>query len=259
VEDYCKDLGFNLILCNADDDPHKEEEYIDMLTDKQIDGLIINTTGHNEEMVISLNERLPVVLIDRKISKVSVDMVAVNNVNGALAAVRHLIHLGYRDIALFTMPYSEISPRAERVEGYKQALAESGIPFRPEFVVEAQPTEAALQKKLEVLLSSNRPPGAIFGTNNLMSMTIVRTLKKMGIGIPEEIALVSFDDWEWAELIEPPITVVAQPTYEIGKKAAKLLISHIKSMETKQRPYKPSMVILEPKLIKRKSCGEHAD
>ncbi|MDR3588373.1 MAG: LacI family DNA-binding transcriptional regulator [Negativicutes bacterium] len=253
IEDYCKKSGFNLILCNADDDPVKEKEYIAMLTDKQIDGLIINTTGHNNDIVLAVNQKLPVVLIDRKVPEINIDTVAVDNVKGAALAIEHLVRQGYSRIAMFTLPHENISPRRERVQGYRQALAAQGIPFSPEMLVETAPDVGSVTEKLKVLLSGVAKPQAIFGMNNLMTMAVIKALRLMRVNIPSDIAVLGFDDWDWAELIEPPVTVIRQPTYQIGWKAATLLIKRAKS---RGRSGKASLIVFEPELVVRKSCGE---
>lgn len=255
VEDYCKKHGFNLILCNADDDPVKEREYIEMLTAKQIDGLIINTTGGNNPLVKEVNASVPVVLIDRKAPEMGLDTVTVDSDLGARLAIGHLVGLGHRRIAMFTLPCDQVSPRLERVRGYQAALAEYNIPFRPELLVETDTQLETVTAKVRELLA--RAPGerptAIFGANNLMTMAIVKALKRLGVAIPRDMAVIGFDDWEWAELIDPPITVVAQPVYDMGIKAAAVLIKRIKAGKP---PKKPATVVFAPQLVVRASCGE---
>lgn len=252
VEDYCSKHGFSLILCNTDEDPAKEREYLEILADKQVDGLIINTTGCNNELVKEFNKQIPVVLLDRKVPEIPADTIAVDSRKGVDLIVSHLVKLGHRQVAIFTMPYSEVSPRTERVESYRAALAQQGIAFRPEWVVAAPATEEAVSAAVQKLLASPQPPTALIGANNLMTMAIVKSLKKLGISVPGKMAVIGFDDWEWADLIEPPVTVVSQPTYQMGQQAATLLIKRIRSKKIR----KPSVVQFAPEIIVRKSCGE---
>jgi len=253
VEDYCNKHGFSLILCNADEDPVKERDYLEVLADKQVDGLIINTTGHNNELVKSLNLHLPVVLIDRKVPEINTDTVTVDSKKGVQLMIDHLIKLGHREIAFFTMPYQEVSPRTERVLGYRQALTSHGIACKPHLLVETGLDEASVIRAVQNVLVAPMQPDAIFGANNLMTMAVVKALKKMNISIPQDIAVVGFDDWDWAELIDPPVTVVSQPTYAMGQEAAALLIKRLKSKKTSR---KPAVILFNPELIIRKSCGE---
>ena len=253
IEDVCQKAGYSLILCNADDNPGKEKDYIDMLAAKQIDGLIINTTGQNNVIVQAINQKLPVVLIDRKAPEINIDTVTVDSTTGARIAVEHLITLGHRDIAMLTLPFDGITPRLERVKGYKQALADNNILFRPEFLVTTDSDFKSVEEVLRELLSATIRPTAVFGVNNLITMAVVKSFKKLGVHIPKDIAVIGFDDWEWADLIDPPITVVRQPTYDMGCKAATILIKRMKS--TKQNKT-PSLVIFQSELVVRKSCGE---
>lgn len=254
VEDYCKNAGFNVILCNADDDPVKEKEYIEMLMAKQIDGLIINTTGRNNELLQNVIQKIPLVLIDRKVPAIKSDVVTVDSFQGACLAVNHLFSLGHWEIAMFVLPYEDVSPRLERVQGYQAALANNGLPFRPEYLVETAVAEQAVTGKLQTLLAGPHKPTAVFGINNVMTMAIVKALKRLRCSIPQDMAVIGFDDWEWAELLEPAVSVIAQPTYQIGEKAASILIKRIKAKTV--APKKPSIKVYQPWLIARKSAGE---
>ena len=253
AEDCCKKAGMNLILCNADDDPSKEKEYVEMLLSKQVDGLIINTTGFNSPYIKDVSGSTPIVLIDRKVPEIQCDTVAVNGVAGSLLAMEHLIRLGHRRIAMLTLPYKGLSPREERVQGYKQAMERFNLGDDPALLIETEADEDAVASHLQRLVRVNNKPSAIFGANNLMTMTVIKAIKKLGLSIPSDFAVIGFDDWEWAPLIEPPVTVVAQPAYEMGEKAAATLLKRIKSGKPNR---KPVLIVYEPTLIVRQSCGE---
>ncbi|WP_094604329.1 HTH-type transcriptional regulator KdgR [Sporomusa silvacetica DSM 10669] len=256
IEDTLQEAGFNLILCNADDDPAKERDYVNMLVDKQIDGLIINTTGCNNELIAQVNQTIPIVLIDRKASDIDIDTVTVDSARGVRQAVDHMVSLGHAGIAMLTLPYDHVSPRLERVQAYQTALAAHGIPFREDWLVQTSIEEDAILSKLQALLGGEAiadKPTSIFCANNMITMSVVKAIKQMGLTIPDEIAVLGFDDWEWAQLIDPPVTVVAQPVYDMGNKAAALLI---KRMKGGRSPKKPITILFEPQLLKRKSCGE---
>lgn len=253
IEDYCQQAGFNLILCNADDRPAKERQYVDILDAKQIDGLIINTTGKNNPLLAAISQKMPVVLIDRKAPELQCDTVTVDSAAGVKAAIDHLVRQGRDKIAMLTLPYRAVSPRLERVQGYREALGANGIPYREDWLLETDATEAAVEKTLAALFARPDKPSALFGVNNLMTMAIVKVLKRLKLKVPQDVAVIGFDDWEWAAQIEPPVTVVAQPAYDMGKKAAALLISRLQG---KKPDRKPAVVMYKPELIVRKSCGE---
>ena len=253
IEDFCQRSGFNLILCNADDQPAKEQSYLEMLLAKQVDGLIINTTGQSNELMRSVCLQMPVVLIDRRIPELACDTVALDNVKGVSLLVDHLAAMGRRRIAMFTLPFTAVSPRFDRVRGYKDALARHGIVFQPDWLIECETNEAAVRQRLTALLDRGLRPDAVFGFNNLMTMAVIKALQSMRLVIPDDIAVIGIDDWEWAPLLQPPVTVVAQPAYEMGNKAANLLISRIQGKKTAR---KPALAVFEPELIVRRSCGE---
>lgn len=255
IEDFCQQAGFNLILCNADDQPVKEKSYLEMLLAKQVDGLIINTTGQSNDLMRSVCSQMPVVLIDRRVPELACDTVTLDNIKGVGLLIDHLVSLGRRDIALFTLPFEAVSPRSERVRGYKDALERHGIAFNPDLLIESSTNEFAVREQLTALFARGLKPNAVFGFNNLMTIAIIKAVKAMGLVIPDDIAVIGFDDWEWAPLIQPPVTVVDQPAYEMGSQAATFLIARIQGKRVGKRPV---VSVFEPKLIIRSSCGEKA-
>ncbi|MCX7780865.1 MAG: LacI family transcriptional regulator [Negativicutes bacterium] len=254
AEDCCQKAGMNLILCNADDKPDKEKEYIEMLLAKQVDGLIINTTGSNNALIREVCAHTPVVLIDRKAPEAACDTIAVNGRDGSRQAVDHLVKLGHRRIAMFTLPYRNISPREDRVLGFQEALARHGLEFDPELLIETEAAEDRIAFHMRALVARGiLRPTAVFGANNLVTMAIIKALKALNIAVPRDMAVIGFDDWDWAALIDPPVTVVAQPAYEMGAKAAAVLIKRLTAGKAAR---KPAVVTYKPQLIVRKSCGE---
>ena len=257
AEDYCKEAGFNLILCNADDDPQQELTYIQTLESKQIDGLIISTTGRNNEALKELNlNGTPVVLFSRYVPEIGVDTVTVDNKLGVRMGIRHLLSLGHQNIAFFVLPYRQIpvTPRRERVQAYQDLLQEYDLPQEAAWLVETERDESLLSAHIEELLQSpGRKPTAIFGGNDLMTMSIVRVLVKQGIKVPRDLAVLGFDDWEWAPYLNPPVTVVSQPSYEMGRRAIERLVGRIKKQFGDAAP---ELELYEPELIARQSCGE---
>lgn len=259
AEDYCKETGFNLILCNADDDPKQELAYIQTLQSKQIDGIIISTTGHNNDALRDMNRTgTPVVLFSRNVPELEVDAVTVDNRAGIDLGIRHLMAHGHRNIAFFVLPYSDspVTPRRERAQAFREYMQEYGLPFHEEWLVECTNEEAVLSRRLDRLLKGPEPhPTAVFGANDLMTMSLVRLLKNRKLRIPQDMAVLGFDDWEWAPYLSTPITVVAQPSYEMGRRATERLIQRIQN-HLPDAP--PVLEYYPPTLIVRRSCGESA-
>lgn len=256
AEDCCKENGFNLILCNADDDPAQELAYLHTLASKQIDGILISTTGRNNEALRSLNlSGTPVVLFSRHVPDIEADTVCVDNKLGIDLGIRHLMAHGHRRIAFFVLPHSQspVTPRRERAQAYCDLVREYGLPASKAWLVETTNDEAVLTKRIEELLRQEPKPTALFGANDLMTMSLVRVLANKGLRIPQDMAVLGFDDWEWAPYLQTPITVVAQPSYEMGRRAMERLIMRIRS---RNDAMPPALEHYEPELIIRRSCGE---
>jgi len=252
VEDTANKFGYNTFLCNGDENSEKELNYLKVLMSNRVDGIILTPTGKNLEYVQHLiDSRTKVVLLDRLIEGVDCDAVLVDNANGAYNAVKHLIDQGYRKIGIVN-GYLDRTTGAERLRGYLQAIEEAGI-ARDDSLIKIGDFKKESGNKLtqELLEQSNRPE-AIFTTNIDMSMGTLIAIKEMGLTIPDDIGIVCFDDSDWALILEPPITVVRQPVYQLGSTAAELLIKEIED-EEKNLDHKPTVVTLNTELIIRNS------
>lgn len=250
VEDSVNASGYNLILCNTDEKPEKEHTYLHVLHQKQVDGIIMAPTGSNRGYLSGLVEKgFPLVFIDRRLDGFSCPSVLVDNENGAYHAVSHLIRLGHRHVGI-VIGLQDVSSTVERLNGYKRALSDHGLPFDPALV---QPGGSKVGSGLEAglkLLDASPCPTAIFATNNLMTIGVMHALQERSIRCPEELAVVGFDDFEWASAFRPFLTTVAQPVYEMGRAAAEALIMRIRNKTAKVKN-----VTLECRLIVRESCG----
>jgi DNA-binding LacI/PurR family transcriptional regulator len=252
VEDTANKFGYHTILCNGDENPEKELEYLKVLKSNRVDGIILTPTGKNSEYVQHLiNSKTKVVLLDRLIEGVDCDAVLVDNTNGAYKAVKHLIDQGYRKIGIVD-GYLDRTTGAERLRGYLQAIKEAGI-TKDDSLIKIGNFKKESGKRLtrELLKQSNRPE-AIFTTNIDMSMGALIVIKEMGLAIPEDIGIVCFDDSDWALILEPPITVIRQPVYQLGSTAAELLMNKIEDEEKELDP-RPTVVTLNTELIIRES------
>lgn len=250
IEDVANRLGYTVILCNSDEDSQKERNYIDVLVSRRVDGLIVTSTAENASHLGTLKERqLPVVLLDRPLYHGDLDVVTVDNAEGARTAIRHLVDLGHRRIGIISGP-RRVATMAERVRGYKEALAECGIPLDPELIYFGDLRESGGYEGLRHLMGLADPPTAVFTTDNRTTTGALTAAWEIGIRIPDELSLVAFDDMPWMRLLTPPITVVQQPTYELGSKAASLLFERIGTPDLPQQ-----VVQLHCKLIERSSCA----
>lgn len=253
VEDTCRSNGYSLLICNSNEEEKTEEEHILGLRTRQVDGIIINPTSKNADLYKSIvDQGYPFVAINRKIFELEVNLVAMDNIQGAMDGVDHLIKLGKRTIALFVFPPNNISPRMDRIEGYKRALEKNGIPVSESLIYIIEEKKGAVKEAVKSLLSSKDLPDAIFSTNNIMTLSILEGIKEMGLVVPDDIALLGYDETVWSKHLDPPLTTVHQPAYQMGELAANRLISLIE----KKGEEGPVIEVLQPSLIIRESCGE---
>jgi DNA-binding LacI/PurR family transcriptional regulator len=241
----------NVILCNTDDNPDKQKSYLSVMQAQQAAGLIVVPTHPKDAAMLTpvRDAGIPIVLVDREIGGLEADTVIVDNVRGAHLAISHLIRLNYQRIAILAGPQT-LTPGRERLQGYSNALQEAGREVDRRLVKVGTFKVESGRDLTHELLDSPQPPDAIFASNNLMALGCLRALHERQIRIPDEVALVGFDDMPWAEDLNPPLTAVAQPSYELGHQALELLLKRIRHPDA---PYRK--VILQPRLIIRKSCG----
>lgn len=250
IEDMCHLYDFHLIVCNADDDPEKEKRYIEMLRAKQVDGIILFPTGDNVELYQEMvDEKYPVVFADRIVPDVSIPSVLLDNEKAATLAVEHFIEKGYDRIGIITNVIRNVSPRMERISGYKKALQRNGIPINEDYIKKLEIHR--IQAGLEEMLSHEEPIQAILAGNDLTLMEILKYVKNKGLRIPADLAIIGIDDVSFASFYEPALTIVEQPSFDIGKKAAEVLLSKIKKKDVEEEQ---TIYRLEPKLVERNSC-----
>lgn len=250
VEDVLQAAGYVLLLGNSDDDPHKEETYLATFRAEGLAGIIfvISDVAINSYRRI-LAAGIPLVAIDRAPANLEVDLVTVSNVEGAQEATTHLIRREHKRIGMISGP-SHLNTSRERQMGYEQALSKVGIPIKGELIKNGDFRETGGYTEMKKLLSLKNPPTAVFVANNLMTLGALQAIHEQGLVIPSQISLISFDDMPWAKSFQPPLTAIAQPTYELGSTAAELLLAR---MQDPQRPIRH--VVLRTQLIVRASCG----
>ncbi len=227
IEELAYNNNSAIIMCNFGQDEKKEKLYLDILQSEAIDGLIAAPAREDDpQLKRMLKGGLPVVCVDRGLSGIDVDVVLVDNRTGAFNAVDYLIKSGYKRIA-YIAGLPEIPSSRLREVGYKDALAENGIPFSKELVKFGNSKHESGIKLCGELLDLPNPPDAIFTGNNLITLGALETIHNRKLKIPEDIAIVGFDDMYWSSSLNPPLTAVRQPAYEIGKRAVELLIQRI--------------------------------
>ena len=254
VEDVAQQRQYSVFLCNSDEDFDKELTYIELMLAEQVAGMIVSPTASSNEVYQRLVEmRVPVVAIDRRVKDVEMDMVVGDNTTAACAVVTHLIENGYQRIgAVLGTP--DVSTGAERYQGYANALLQHGLPVRPELVRTGSPRTPNGYTLTMDLLQQEEPPDAIFTGNNLLTVGALRAIHELSLHIPDDIALTAFDEMDWMFLMKPALTVVMQPTYEMGQRAAELLLERIADPD---RP--PQQIVLQPTIKVRESSQRRRD
>ena len=255
VEDVAQENGYNVILCNTDEDPAKETQYLRVLMEKRVDGIILATTAGSLQAVRDVRwRRIPLVLFYRELPKVATDTVKVDGVLGGRLATEHLLSLGHRRIAIIHGPVVR-STGAERLQGFLLALRAAGVRPDPALIREGNFKQDSGRELTRQLLDLSPPPTALSCTNNLMTVGALQALGERGIRMPSDLSLVGYDDMEWWTLTHPPLTTVGQPVYDLGREAMRLLLAQI-GADGRRRPQR---VVLKPELILRESCGPPRD
>ena len=250
AEDVARRHGYSLVLSNTDENPEREAASLGVMTAERAAGIIIATTNENEPAIRrSLDMGMAVVAVDRHITGIPTDSVVVDNESAAHAAVTHLVRLGHRRIAIVGGPRDADTAR-ERLRGYERAMQDARLPIPEELVCEGDFREAAGLVMTRRLLDLEDPPSAIFAVNNLTTIGVLAALRERAVEVPARLSFVGFDDIPTGELLEPPLTVIQQPTYQVGTQAAKLLLRRLREP---QAPIKE--VILSATLVIRGSTG----
>ncbi len=252
VEDRCFGAGYTLLLCNTDDEPHRQSVYLQVLAERRIDGLVVVSTGDDDSLVRQLDGlRIPTVLVDREIADPHCDLVETAHLQGGLLAVRHLRALGHRRIACIGGTPG-LTPSEQRIEGWRMALAEGDAPQTADesLLWRGGFTSQGGYEAMQALLRTAERPTAVFVCNDLMAIGALRAAHEAGVPVPEALSLVGFDDIELAAFTSPPLTTVAQPKGEIGALAVDMLLERIGGPRRE-----PRKVMLQPALRVRASTA----
>lgn len=256
VEDRCFGAGYTLVLCNTDDEPRRQSVYLQVLAERRIDGLIVVSTGADEDDSLATHLRglrIPTVLVDREIADPACDLVETAHMQGGLLAVRHLLSLGHKRIACIGGPLG-VTSSEQRIEGWRMALAETGsAPNADALLWRGGFTSQGGYEAMHAILRTEQKPSAVFVCNDLMAIGALRAAHESGVRVPDELSIVGFDDIELSAYTSPPLTTVAQPKERIGALAVDMLLER---MGGKRRDARK--VVLQPELRVRASTARHA-
>jgi LacI family transcriptional regulator len=250
IEDVAREHGHQIVLCNSDEDVAKEAAYLEVAISERMAGVVIAVASTKASRLDTLLERdTPVVAVDRVPASRAgaINSVVVDNRLGAALATDHLLSIGCKRIACITGP-TRLSTASDRLAGYREALQRAKVPFDAALVRRADFRQEGGHEAALDLFGGRKRPDALFVANNLMTLGALAALRELGLGVPDDVSVIGFDDAPWAELTAPPLTVVAQPTYRIGTEAARLLASAREDASTRQVVLPPSLVVRESTL-----------
>jgi LacI family transcriptional regulator len=250
IERACSAIGQLVFLCDTQNDPETELKVVREFVQRRVDGVILAPSADPENRAIEflLTSKMPFVLVDR-LTSAKADGVCLQNVEAMEMLVDHLVGHGHRRIGLITGEPGFKSTN-ERGEGYRRALKKHGISIDPALLREGNATSEEARVSARSLFALKDRPTAIASGNNLATIGVMKAAHDSALSIPDDLALIGFDDFEWADCFEPRLSVIAQPSEAIGMRAAEMLSARIKSPGMT-----PTHERLAPKLILRRSCG----
>lgn len=250
VEDAAQEQDYSIILCNTDENLQKQDQYLNMLLKRRIDGMLFVPADNRAEAVqLIQKQNVGVVVLDRSLPNVDVDVVRGDSFGGAYQLAKHLIELGHRDIAVLSGPQN-IFTSTERVAGFRQAIIEAGLEHNHDNVYWGSFRQNPGEIAQRALQSSPRPT-AFLAVNNFIANGALQTFSDVGLRVPEDISLVSFDDIPVFINPNPFLTVSVQPAYDMGYQATQLLLSRLRN----EGPEERQEIVLPTEIFIRQSTA----
>jgi LacI family transcriptional regulator len=257
VDEATSDAGMAIIFCNSDDDPGREAAYLDLLEEQRVQGVLITPVDDANERLLRLRERgILVILLDRLASRPDLCSVSVNNELGGELAVRHLLEAGHRRIAFVGGPW-QLEQVRDRYHGAQRAASEAGLGDEALRLVETPHTTVpAGRDAAERILGTPRAerPTAVFCANDLLALGVLQVLTRQRVRVPADMALVGYDDIDFAAAAAVPLSSVRQPRQRLGRAAAELLMDEANNPQTHQH----QQVVFDPELVVRESSHPEA-
>lgn len=255
VEDTANLHGYNLVLCNTDDDEKKEKTYFRILRDKYVDGVIYTNAAaiRDKNIQILIDGEIPFVLMDRYIENKLIPYIHTDNERGMYEVVDYLVKSGHRKISFISGPVGDIVAE-HRVNGYRRALFEAGIEYDDSLVRCGNYKVSGGISCMESLLDSGVDFSAVACANDMMAIGALDVLKGRCIRVPEDISITGYDDIFLSQITTPKLTTISQPKYELGKISAEMLFKLINGEEISS-----SEIKLTPHLVVRESVARRSE
>lgn len=247
MEEVAVKKGYNVILCNTGEDPHREKEYLQMLERKQIDGVILTALRNSLEEVQPYLRHGPIVLACEYVDDDSLPAVTIDNIKAAERVTEHLLNKGHKRIGFINGPEQIILCR-DRHKGYRLALEKHKIHSSEELIVSSDFTTEGGFKCAKELLKLEEKPTAIFAANDDMAVGVIQAVQKQGLRVPQDVAVVGFDNIQISRIIQPKLTTIDQPIFQIGMKSMELIMTCLEGCLPEEK-----RIVLDAKLSIRES------
>lgn len=248
IENMALSQNYNILLCETDSNPEKENIYFDLVRKKMADGIISMDPAVNVETLKQLAEKYAIIQCSEYGGGIGIPYVTINSEEASYRAVKHLIQIGHEKIALMNSDEKFLYARERRM-GYQRALKEHGIPLRSEYILYTQHLGFEYgQQAMKKILSLEERPTAVFAVSDLLAIGALKEINASGLSVPDDMAVVGFDKIDFSNMTNPTLTTIAQPMYKMGTAAAKMLIDKIQGEEV-------DSIILDHELIIRESTS----
>lgn len=244
VEDYAQERGYSVLLCNTDEDQSKEDRYLEVAAQERVAGVILAPRASTSDISSLFSSGIPLVAVDRKLNQ-PVDFVTAASFEGAVLATEHLLRQGWTRPACITRP-ADTATTEERRLGYREVVRRHSL---AEIVRHVPFHSNEADEVVEALLDSETPPDSFLTVDSMLSLAILAGLKRRRVRVGRDVGLIGFDDSAWAPIVEPSLSVIAQPAYEMGMVAAQLLFDRIQNRSSMDR----QVMILNTTMIIRGS------
>ncbi|MEF1292036.1 substrate-binding domain-containing protein, partial [Vibrio sp. M260118] len=247
VESYCYRQGYTLILCNTGGIYEKQRDYIRMLAEKRVDGILVMCSDLTEELseMLDRHKDIPKVVMDWGPESSQADKIIDNSEEGGYLATKYLIERGHTDIACLSGHF-EKAACVERIAGFKRAMAEADLAVNEDWILEGNFECDTAVLAADQLVSMDKKPTAVFCFNDTMALGLMSRLQQKGVRIPEDMSVIGYDNIELAEYFSPPLTTVHQPKRRVGKNAFEILLERIKDKEHEKRVFE-----MHPEIVER--------
>jgi len=248
VQEYADQKNIRVVLGNSYYKYSQEKNLVKALRESQVDGLIITTTNLKGEILKSLvDENFPFVLLFSTVKGGPMSAVGIDNYLGGYLATEHLISLGHKRICMVAGNFSMTDRSFHRWHGYKKCLRDNGIPYDKELLVQTDYSLSGGRDSIKKLLNLPSPPTAVFCSNDYIALGTMKGAREAGLTLPDDLSIVGFDDMQTASYMVPALTTIRQPAYEMGQRAAKILLQLI------EKKSKPVQDMMDSTLIVRES------